>query len=285
MSVVVPNPHALGSPRDQAAGLRSLFRRRALRLLPVLPAGETAVQGACAALLARELAAAGHQVILLDETGAAAGILGLKPKYDLLTLIEGEQEFVGVAQRPLAGLRYVAAAAGLPALIAADAAGEAFFTGFLNLTEPADTVVLNLAGTVTPAGAVWLPIFAGPATTLLVAGTGDSDLTAAYAAIKQAQAGAGGGALFRVLVNGARNEREGRAVHAKIADAARRFLGIEVAFAGHVPPTGDGTVLGRALPSQRHPEAGQALKRLAQATASWPLAECAIDESDSPHQN
>ena len=285
MSVVVSNPHAVATPRDQAAGLRSLFARRALRILPVLPSGDPAAQGAVAALLAREMAASGRQVILLDETGAAARPLGVKTQHDLLTLIEGEQEFTGVAVPASPGLRYVAAAAGLPTLIAADAAGEAFFSGFLNLTEPADTLVLNLAGTVTPEGGLWLPSFAASSANLLVAGIADNDLTAAYAAIKQAHGGSAAAPAFRVVVNGAGSEKAARAVCAKIADAARRFLGAQVDYAGNVPPTATGTLLGRSLAAQVYPEAVRALGKVAQESASWRLAECVADDAESAQPN
>ena len=281
MSVVVPNPHAVATPRDQAAGLRSLFARRALRILPVLPAGDAPAQGACAALLARELAASGRNVILLDETGACARPLGVKPQHDLLALIEGEQEFAGVALRPAPNLRYVAALQGLPMLIGADAAGAPFFNGFLNLDEPADTLVLNLAGTLGPDGQLWLPAFAASASHLLIAGTGDKDLTAAYAAIKQAHAGASVVPAFRVLISGAASERAARQVAAKISEAARRFLGAQVDYAGYVPPNAAGALLGRALQAQAYPEAVRALKGVAQESAAWPLAECVAEESES----
>jgi MinD-like ATPase involved in chromosome partitioning or flagellar assembly len=272
-------------PQDQAHGLRALLQRRVLRLLPVLPAGDPAAQGTAAALLARELAVSGRNVILLDETGACASVLGVKPRHDLLALIEGAEEFNAVALRAGAGLRYVAAAAGLPALIGAGAAGEAFFAGFLNLAEPADMVVLNLAGTLDSAGAVWLPAFAGAGAALLVAGMGERDVTGAYAAIKQAHTGAVHAPLFRVMVNGAAGEREARVLAATIGDAAHRFLGAGVAYAGNVSPTVSGAPLGRALPSQRHPEAVQAFARLVRELGAWPLAECAIDDSDPSHPN
>ena len=272
-------------PQDQAEGLRSLLQRHALRLLPVLPAGDPAAQGAATAMLARELAAGGRNVILLDQTGACAAPLGVKPRHDLLALIEGAEEFPAVAMRAGAGLRYVAASQGLPALIAAGAAGESFFAGFLNLSEPADVVVLNLAGSVDAEGRVWLPAFAGPGATLLVAGTGERDLTATYTAIKQAHSGATHAPLFRILVNGAADEREARLLSARIGDAAHRFLGASVTHAGHVPPTLGGAPLGRALPSQRHPEAAQAIALLARELAAWPLAECAVEPSDSSHPN
>ncbi len=280
MSAVATRARAASVRDDQAAGLRSLFKPRALRILPVLPAGDANAQGAASALLARELAASGRQVILLDETGAAARPLSVKPRHDLASLIQGENEFAEVAVRASPGLRYVAASEGLPMLIGADAAGEQFFGGFLNLDEPADTLVLNLAGTLTPNGQLWLPALMASAAHLLVAGIGDNDLTAAYAAIKQAQTGAGNAPAFRLLVSGAGSEKAARAVCAKISQAAQRFLSVRVEYAGNVPPTASGVLLGGSLAAQNYPEAVGALKRLAQEAASWRLAECIAGESD-----
>ena len=270
-----------GSSGDQAAGLRSILKRRVLRVVPFLNTGDAAAQGAAAALLAREFAAAGSRTVLLDEAGSALRALGLKPQHDLLALVDGELEFDNVAIEANPQLRCVAAGAGLPALIAADAAGEPFFAGFLRLATPAETLVVNLAGTACASGAPWLPIFDAPATVLLVVGTGARDLTGAYAAIKQANAGATAQPLFRVLVNGAANEREARALAGKIAAAAQRFLGARVMYAGFVPVTAGGAPLGRALASQRHPEAAQAISQLSRDIAGWQLAECAIDDPES----
>ena len=285
MSLAATNPRQAVQPRDQAAGLRSLFKRRVLRILPVLPAGDPAAQGAAAALLARELAASGQRVILLDESGAAARPLGARPRHDLLALIEGKHEFDGVAVRTAPNLRYVAVAAGLPSLIAADAAGDQFFGGFLNLSEPADLLVLNLVGTLNPAGNLWLPALAASSANLLVAGVGDSDLTAAYAAIKQAYAGAAATPAFRVLVNGAASERAARAVCAKIAEAARRFLALQVDYAGNVPPTTNGVLMGHSLAAQAYPEAVRVMNRVAQESRAWRLAECIADDNESTQPN
>ncbi len=217
MSLAASNPQPGLLPRDQAAGLRSLFKRRTLRILPVLPAGDPAAQGAASALLARELAAAGQrQVILLDESGAAARPLGARPRHDLLALIEGKHEFdghVAVAHRAQSSLRG-GCRRPAPSLIAAEAAEPRRFS-------PASSISCRTgryAGTSIwsarwrpPATSPWLPALAASSASLLVAGVGNNDLTAAYAAIKQAYAGAAATPAFRVLVNGRRQRAARRA--------------------------------------------------------------------------
>lgn len=79
-------------PRDQAAGLRRLFARPALRVLPVLvPAPRCPQRNAWLARLARAFAAAGERTLVLDASRAQlATTFGLKARFDLLHALRGE---------------------------------------------------------------------------------------------------------------------------------------------------------------------------------------------------
>jgi hypothetical protein len=88
-----------------------------------------------------------------------------------------------------------------------------------------------------------------------------------------------------VLVSGAASEKAARMVCAKIADAARRFLGAQVEYAGFVPPNAAGALLGRSLAAQAYPEAVGAIRRVAQESGAWRLAECVADDTESSHPN
>ena len=263
---------------DQAAGLRSLLKRRVLRLLPVQGDFDTHGQGACAAQIAMGLARCGRNVILLDAVGAALAALGKRTNADLRLLIEGERDFADVAVRCAPGLRAIAAQEGLPALLAADAANNDFFAGFLRLDDPADLIVVNLPATLPPTGRRWLPLLGDDAETLLVMGTGERSLTAAYAAIKQASAPPRASA-FRVLVNGAGGEREARAACRQLADTARRFLGATVGYCGNLQRNTRGQIYsGAAAP---HAEATRTFTRIAAEAQGWRLAECMLDPSNA----
>ncbi len=89
----VRNPQS--EPRDQAAGLRRLFARPSLRVLPVLvPAPRCAQRNAWLARLARAFAAAGSRTLVLDASRAQlATTFGLKARFDLLHALRGECEF------------------------------------------------------------------------------------------------------------------------------------------------------------------------------------------------
>jgi hypothetical protein len=80
------------APRDQADGLRRLFARPSLRVLPVLVAAPRSPQrNAWLARLARAFAAAGERTLLLDASRAqVATTFGLKARFDLLHALRGE---------------------------------------------------------------------------------------------------------------------------------------------------------------------------------------------------
>lgn len=88
----IRNPQS--APRDQAAGLRRLFARPSLRVLPVLvPAPRCPQRNAWLARLARAFAAAGERTLVLDASRAQlATTFGLKARFDLLHALRGECE-------------------------------------------------------------------------------------------------------------------------------------------------------------------------------------------------
>ena len=263
---------------DQAAGLRSLLKRRILRVLPVIGDHDSQGQGACAGQIAMCMARSGRSVVLLDAVGTAMTGLGFRPQADLITMIQGEREFSEVAVRCAPGLRAVSAIEGLPALVAADAAGNDFFSGFMRLAEPADMVVVNLPSAPPLDGGRWLPLLSDHAEALLVMGAGERSLTSAYAAIKQAAASPReGSAAFRVLVNGGEGERSARAACRQLSDTARRFLGATVGYCGNVLRTTRGAAFSNG--TAPHAEAARAFARVASEAQGWRLAECMQDET------
>ncbi len=270
-------PLAAVAGADQAAGLRSLLKRRSLRLLAVLGDHETRAHGACAGQLAAGLARAGHNVLLLDAAGSALDALALRCDGDLSDLLDGGRDFAQVAVRAAGGLRAIAARRGLPALIDADAAGADFFAGFMRLAEPPDLLILCLPPLAGPDGRLWLPLGGAAGESMLVTTPGERALTAAYAAIKQAsQPGAATMPAFRILVNGADGERDARAICRQLSDTARRFLGVAVGYAGCVPCNARGQAFGTAATAP-HAEATRAFARIAGEVPGWRLAECMQD--------
>ncbi|MFN3566213.1 MAG: hypothetical protein ACK4V1_09565 [Burkholderiaceae bacterium] len=79
-------------PRDQAAGLRRLFARPSLRVLPVLvPAPRCPQRNAWLARVARAFAAAGERTLVLDASRSQlATTFGLRARFDLLHALRGD---------------------------------------------------------------------------------------------------------------------------------------------------------------------------------------------------
>jgi hypothetical protein len=264
-------------PTDQAAGLRSLFARHLLRILPVVSCDDARVGGVVAARLATALARGGRTVTLVDATGAACASAGAAGARDLADLIHGRATFAQAALSPCAGLTCLRAREGLPELIAAGAANDEFFAGFLRLEDPPDTLVLTLPQEGF-AGQAWLP---GDGEALLVCASGERGLTSAYAALKRFAAACpiDAAPVFRLLVNGAAGEREARVQARQLSDTARRFLGVAATYGANLPRNALGQALGMSSGATRHPEGERALTRLAGETAQWRLTECTLPEA------
>lgn len=276
----MPNPttpdYLSSLPVDQAAGLRSLLSRSVLRILPVLSCDEDRVGGVIAGRLALALARNGRNIVLLDGTGAAAASVGAAGARDLVDLLHGRADFDAVALAPAEGLRCLHATQGLPELIAAGAASEEFFAGFLRLESPPDTLVMTLPGQ-GYAGASWLP---GSGEVLLVCSCGERGLTGAYAVIKRlvSETPIDAAPSFRLLINGASGEREARVQARHLSDTARRFLGVTASYAANLPRNALGQALGVSAGGGRHPDSDRTLARLAGESAMWRLTECAAHE-------
>ena len=96
---------------DQASGLRRLFARRALRVLPV--ASESSDAGATRFVvnLAAALSRMGWQPIVLDgREDGVAGFLGLRPTLELADLLTADHRFERVGLNSHAGFSILPAA-------------------------------------------------------------------------------------------------------------------------------------------------------------------------------
>jgi flagellar biosynthesis protein FlhG len=220
---------------DQAAGLRRMLGRPALRVLPLLSAMDGAAQAALALRLAAALSQLGSRVVLLDASrGEVAAALGLRqPGSDLLQLLQGEKEFAEVALAAPEGLRVVPAERGIAALgSGSEGAFDQLFGAFAALREPADLVLLNCA----PGDARTACRAAhGGRELVLALNTAAESVTGAYALIKAARRqGAPQG--FRLLFAEASRSEAGP-LFARMREAARRFLAVELSDGGAIPRT------------------------------------------------
>lgn len=97
---------------DQAAGLRRLFGRRAVRLLPlIVPDLRSTKRGLAIAQLARAFAAAGERTLVLDAARQnLAHELGQRARFDLFHALSGERALADVLLPAAPNLRVAPAA-------------------------------------------------------------------------------------------------------------------------------------------------------------------------------
>lgn len=218
----------LDQGRDQAAGLRRLLGAGRLNLM-AFPLAEGADEG-WIAQLARALRAAGSRPVVMDGSrGRLVRAFGLRPRYELLDLLQGQHQFDAVAAATREGIYVMRAEHGLEAFVASGAPSQALFSGFARLSHGFDALMLampahELACVASPAQAV--PVIAMDST--------DAGLTRAYATIKQLASGFGY-QRFAAVVRETPGGATARGAHARLATVARSFLDAEVRLAGCLP--------------------------------------------------
>lgn len=258
------------SRRDQAWGLRQLFKRHHLRLLPMVVEVGDLQHCAFVANLAAALTRIGRQTVLLDgERALIAPALGLKARYDLLHALTGETGLSEVAMRAADGFWVVPAVRALDRLSREGGTVESLLAEFSQMREPIDTVLL-CAGAATLA-----PLIARQGKeTALVCGTDPQDVAAAYARMKTLRTDFGF-TEFRAIYHRAPSSADAAACHERLASAAERFLGAQVRFGGAIEEEGAlqmaersrSTVFSVAAGSQ----AARSFERIAVRSLDWPV--------------
>lgn len=213
----------MSEPRvDQATGLRRLFTRGGSCLLGVAGAGGTAVTLDLAAALTQ----LGHRVLVLDRTsGEAAIALGLKGRYELAHVLDGERPLATVLLEGPEGICVLPASRGLERVARLrgdwrERLGELLAP----LAEPFGIWLVN---GLPPAGGA-------DATVLLVATPTPKAITDTYAQIK-ALARAPKRPQLRIVIDRAKSESAALTAYTSVADAAHRFLSARLDYCGHLP--------------------------------------------------
>lgn len=213
---------------DQAEGLRQLMPRPALGLLAFpLPADGNA---RWIAQLAHALRALGRRPVVLDAArGALTAAFGLRPRHELIDLLEGRQQFDAVAQATPDGVYVLRADRGVEAFVAGGAPAARLLGSFARLSHGFDEILLAM-----PAGE--LACLAGSHDTVPVVGLEPSaDATMrSYALIKQLAENFGY-QRFTCVIHDVNDQQAARGEYTRLAAAAGRFLNAEVALAGWLP--------------------------------------------------
>ncbi len=261
-------PHAL--PTDVCPARRIVRDLRPRARVLTLASGKGGVGKTNLAVnLAIALAGAGRRVLLIDADLGLANVdlvLGRRPMGDLAHVLAGRMPLGRIVQEGPAGIHWIPGASHMPAVSAMDEPRrEALLDGLTALERAHDFLLLD-----TPAGiGRGVLHLAQQADELLLVTTPEpTAMMDAYALLK-AVAASGTEAIgaVRLIVNMVTHRQDARRVHARLQEAAKRFLGIEVGLLGHVFCDGH---VGRAVQKREpllvaypHSQASWCMKRLA----------------------
>jgi flagellar biosynthesis protein FlhG len=220
---------------DQAAGLRRLFAHGCLRVVSFAAGSPGTGKSLLVANVADCLAQQGKSVLVFDENVGRrdiASFFGATARFDLSHVIDGEKPMVDVLLNVAPGIRVLPAADAVRQLGTLDEAqSQALLAGLCHLDEPPDVILVDTSLD-HPLG--FSPLGLAAHDTVIVIAPTPVSIKEAYALIKKVRLGYGS-RNYRVLVNGARSEEEGRALFGNIARVthSRRLARLE--FAGCIP--------------------------------------------------
>lgn len=226
---------------DQAAGLRKLFSGG--RGPTTVAFAGSAGRGALVAALARSLAAAGKEVLVIDEHAGADGVaaaFGLRSRYDLLQAVNRDVPAARVLLPAEASVRLLPAARTARQYERLGAMERQALAGWLRRLQTAVDFVLLAAAD--RDGAALSPLMPQPERVVVAVSPGAAALTEAYARIKRL-AQQCDRRRFDVALLGAAGDR---AAFGNLREVSRRHLGAElVPIAGEADC--DAEAAGRAL--------------------------------------
>lgn len=230
---------------DQAAGLRKLFT--GARGPSTVAFAGTPGRAALLAALARGLAAAGKEILVIDEHAGAdnvAAAFGLRSRFDLLQAVNRDVPASQVLLQPEPSIRLLPAARAARKCGSLDAMSRRALAEWLRRQQKgADFVLVDTA---CRADADFSPLLPQPQRIVIAVLPGGPAITEAYAQMKRL-AQSHDCRRFDVVVIRAASAAEGRTVFANLSAVASRHLGAELELIGGVDVHGDPDRIGHAL--------------------------------------
>lgn len=222
---------------DQADGLRRLLGGSTLQICSVTSATAGVGKTVSVINLAVALARTGREVLVIDECpghGNVIGTLGIRTRYELLDVINGERTLSEVLVRGPEGVSVLPAARGTRCLAALDLEGrERLIQCFAGLKRPLDVVLVDAGA----GGSRKLPASIAAQEVLLVLSGTPASITGNYALIKKMKTQYAK-RHFRILINKAHSEEEARGVFLNMARVAQRYLAVSLDYVDFIPRDG-----------------------------------------------
>ena len=219
--------------QDQAAGLRKLLQPRIPRLVNIVSCRSATGRTTLAINVAVGLARQGHEVVLIDESsgiGNACEMMGLRPRYELAHVLNGDRALRDVVLSGPCGITVVPAARGLRMIACAGGMELVARTQLDRLVARADFVLVDASrGGV---GALELPVPARKSA-ITATSTGAQMVKQTYAWIKELTVRFPG-LDMGVAVCRVKNEQEAKTICANLTAVAERHLGVRLGAVGIV---------------------------------------------------
>lgn len=260
---------------DQAAGLRGIQERRAVRVVAVTSGKGGVGKTSVSVNLAMSMGRSGRRVVLMDADLGLANVdvmLGLQPRYNITHVLQGTCALDDILIDAPHGVRVVPASSGtrqMAALTSAEHAG--LIRAFSSLRQPVDALIVDVAAGISNSV---LDMTQAAQEVVVVVCDEPASITDAYALIKVLSRDFGV-THFRVLANMVSSSLEGRELYNKIAKVTDRYLDVCLQYMGAVPYD---EYLRKALQRQRavvdifpSSPSARAFKSLAAQADNWPV--------------
>ncbi len=202
----------------------------------------------CVVNMAISLARKGKRVLILDADLGLCNLdvmLGLSPKYNINHVLRGEKKIEDIIVRGPEGIMVIPAASGIQELTNLTAEQRlALASSIEGLDKIADIMIIDTGAGISSN----VMFFNTAAHEIIVVVTPEpTSLTDAYALMKVLMK-KHGEKSFKILVNTARGDKEGKNIYSIISLVAGRFLNVSLEYLGYVV---DDDKVSRAVLNQR----------------------------------
>jgi flagellar biosynthesis protein FlhG len=220
---------------DQAAGLRRLLGPKRLRVAPIVAASAGVGKTMFVINFAAAAQRRGLKVLVLDQTyGDIAGALGLRPRYDLLHVLNGDRDLSSVALRGPESVWIIPAPRGIDALVKTSFNTASLCRLLAPISSELDLIVVNSLPSQAHAACRFAAHADSGREAVLLAATTAETITASYSHIKHLVRRSGQ-QEFRLLINRASTEDAARRVFENVAKAAKENVDALVHYGGYIP--------------------------------------------------
>jgi len=186
--------------------------------------------------LAVQMTRAGKRVVVVDADFGLANVevlLGVSPKHSFNDVLAGTVSLEDALTTGPEGVRFLSGGSGLTALAdVTDAQMAVLITGFLQLADLADIVIIDTGGGMSKTVTNFLK---ASDETIVITTPDPTSVTDAYAIIKTLFTDNPRPPLLKVVVNRVESQQEGQEVFKRLSRVCHRFLDLKLVNLGTIP--------------------------------------------------